>query len=64
MSTYLDGNQIRDVSPPVNLTNLTDLHLENNQISDISAQVDDEGLSEGDEVLPEWNPLSSDSINT
>jgi Leucine-rich repeat (LRR) protein len=37
--------------------------LHNNQISDISPLVDNEGISEGDTVDLDENPLSSDSIN-
>jgi len=60
---WLGDNQISDISPLANLTNLTWLDLEGNQISDISSLVDNEGLSEGDEVYLTGNPLSSDSIN-
>ena len=56
-------NQISDISPLANLTHLTWLDLEGNQISDILPLVDNEGLSEGDEVYLTGNPLSSDSIN-
>ena len=62
-SLSLRYNQISDISPLANLTNLTWLDLEGNQISDISSLVDNEGLSEGDEVYLTGNPLSSDSIN-
>ena len=59
---WLYSNQISNISPLANLTNLTyvDIHL--NQISDISPLVENEGLSEGDEVDLRWNPLSSDSL--
>jgi Leucine-rich repeat (LRR) protein len=60
---YVGGNQISDISALANLTSLTHLALYNNQISDISPLVDNEGLSEGDEVDLRNNPLSSDSIN-
>ena len=60
---HLDYNQIGDISPLANLTNLTELWLLDNQISDISPLVDNEGLSEGDLVVLERNPLSADSMN-
>jgi len=60
---WLSYNQISDISPLANLTNLTWLDLEGNQISDISPLVDNEGLSEGDEVYLTGNPLSWYSIN-
>jgi hypothetical protein len=60
---HLYDNQISDISPLANLTNLEYLYLWNNQISNISPLVDNEGLSEGDEVDLQGNPLSSDSIN-
>ena len=60
---YLVVNQISDISPVANLTSLTYLHLDDTQISDISPLVDNEGLSEGDEVYLLDNPLSWDSIN-
>ena len=46
-----------------NLGSLTVLSLDYNQLSDISPLVDNEGLSEGDEVDLTGNPLNSDSIN-
>ena len=62
-SLRVDGNVITDISPVANLTNLTMLWLQDNRISDISPLVDNEGLSEGDEVYLWGNPMSSDSIN-
>jgi internalin A len=59
----LRNNQISDISPLANLTSLTWLYLQDNQISDISPLVDNEGLSEGDEVYLKGNPLSADSVN-
>jgi hypothetical protein len=61
---YLASNEISDVSPLVNLTSLTDLDLGDNQICDISPLVENAGLSVGDDVYLDGNPLSSDSINT
>ena len=76
---YLGANQISDISSLANLTNLTGLQLDSNQISDISPLtnlnlcsnqindisplVENAGLSEGDYVHLDENPLSSDSIN-
>jgi len=59
----LYGNQIRDVSIITDLGNLQYLDLGANQISDISPLVDNEGLSGGDQVYLNGNPLSSDSVN-
>ena len=56
-------NQISDISPLTNLTSLMFLSLGGNQISNISPLVDNEGLSEGDEINLTGNPLNSDSIN-
>ena len=44
-------------------TNLTDLDLGYNQISDISPLVQNEGLGEGDAIYLWGNPLSWDSVN-
>ena len=60
---HLSCSQIDDILPLANLTDLTRLYLMDNQISNISPLVDNEGLSEGDEVYLSGNPLSSDSIN-
>jgi len=60
---YAPERNIADLTGLAQCPNLTDLYLKNNQISDISPLVDNEGLSEGDTVSLEENPLSSDSIN-
>jgi hypothetical protein len=44
-------------------TNLTELDLRGNEISDISPLVHNEGLGEGDAIYLQGNPLSWDSIN-
>ena len=64
--TYLaiDDNNITDVTPLSNLYNLEELHISRNYISDIEPLVDNTGLSEGDEVILQYNPLSDTSINT
>jgi hypothetical protein len=59
----LYGNQLRDVSTIADLSNLDYLDLGANQISDVSPLVDNEGLSGGDQVYLNGNPLSSDSVN-
>ena len=56
-------NEISDISPLVDLTNLNKLRLWDNQISDISPLVQNEGLGSGDYIDLLDNPLSSDSIN-
>jgi hypothetical protein len=60
---WLHNNQISDISPLTNLTGLTELGLHSNQISDILPLVQNAGLSTGDTVNLEVNPLSSDSIS-
>jgi Leucine-rich repeat (LRR) protein len=60
----LSSNQISDISPLASLTNLTVLGLHENQISDISPLVANSGLSSGDVVYLEDNPLDTDSLNT
>jgi Leucine-rich repeat (LRR) protein len=59
----LTNNQISNIMALANLTSLAWLSLMYNQITDISPLVDNEGLSEGDEVDLRGNPLSSDSRN-
>jgi len=44
-------------------TNLTELDLSGNEISDISPLVQNEGLGEGDAIYLQGNPLNWDSIN-
>jgi Leucine-rich repeat (LRR) protein len=58
----LSINQISDISPLANLTNLTELGLWQNQISDISALVENSGLGSGDTVYLTGNPLSTTSV--
>ena len=57
------NSQISDISLLASLTRLTFLDLEHNQITDISPLVENAGLSAGDQILLEDNPLNSDSIN-
>ena len=59
----LGSNQIGDISPLAGLTSLAQLYLMYNQISDISPLVDNDGLSDGDIVHLQGNPLSPDSTN-
>jgi len=61
---YLGTNQISDLSPLSNLTNLQALYLNNNQIVDISPLVENEGLAEGDTINLQGNPLSAEAVNT
>jgi len=63
--TSLDAME-RNISDHTGLehcTSLTELYLGYNQISDISALVDNPGLGEGDEVNLGSSTLSDDSIN-
>jgi hypothetical protein len=59
----LDGNNISDISALAGLNNLIWLYLYTNNISDISALVSNVGLSYGDTVDLQNNPLSAESIN-
>ena len=67
---WLNDNLISDIDALSGLTNLTNWHgmtalrLESNQISDIAALVANPGLSTGDTVNLENNPLSATSVNT
>ena len=76
---YLGGNQISDITPLSGLVKLGDpgwvfgwnvglilLHLDlcNNQITDISPLVSNEGLSEGDMIDLRGNALNQVSLNT
>ena len=63
LQLFLEFNQIGDISPLANLTSLAKLWLGFNQISNISPLVENQGISEGDEVALWSNPLSSDSIS-
>jgi hypothetical protein len=59
---YLEANQISDISPLSNLTNLGMLRLDGNQISDLKPLVDNAGLSKGDMVYLKRNPLNATSV--
>ena len=61
--TELSVNNITDISPIAGLTNLRSVQLNNNQITDISPLVENEGLSTGDVIDLQWNPLNENSIN-
>ena len=54
---------IADLTGMEYCTNLTDLDLGYNQISDISPLVQNEGLGEGDAISLQGNPLSWESVN-
>ena len=56
-------NQISDISPLANLTNLAVLDIMDNQISDIFPLVDNPGLGQGDYIDLSFNPLSEQSVN-
>ena len=63
-SLFLSSNSISDISPLSRLTSLETLSIRSNRISDISPLVANTGLSSGDTVNLEGNPLSSTSLNT
>jgi Leucine-rich repeat (LRR) protein len=56
-------NEIVNLTPLSGLTNLTFLGLWGNEIVDITPLVDNEGLSEGDEVVLLGNPLNTESYD-
>ena len=59
---HLGWSQISDISSLAWLTKLSWLNLFDNQISDISPLVANAGLSAGDEINLQGNPLSADSL--
>ncbi len=60
----LIGNAVTDISPLTGLTNLKVLRLEGNAIADLSPLVANVGLSNGDKVVVNDNPLSLTSITS
>jgi Leucine-rich repeat (LRR) protein len=60
----LGSNQISDISAIASLTHLTWLILSGNQISDISALVANVGISSGNMVNIQNNPLSQEAYGT
>jgi hypothetical protein len=54
---WLHGNAIVDISPLATLTALDTLHLSNNLITDLQPLVDNTGLTTGDSVDLDGNPL-------
>jgi Leucine-rich repeat (LRR) protein len=59
----LGDNKILDIISLSNLTNLEWLDLDDNEIIDISSLVNNYGLSKGDAIYLEDNPLNKTSIN-
>lgn len=60
---FLSDNEITDIAPLSGLTQLNYLWLDGNGISDILPLVENAGLSQGDFLSLERNPLNSDSVN-
>ncbi len=60
----IDNNEITDVTPLSNLHNIENLYLHSNLIADIGPLVENTGLSGGDYLTLQYNPLSDTSINT
>ena len=58
-----DYNAIESISVLSGLTDLTYLTLRNNLIEDITPLVDNDGLGEGDNIMLDNNPLSTQSID-
>jgi hypothetical protein len=54
---------IADLTGLEHCTNLTELDLRGNEISDISPLVQNEGFGEGDAIYLQGNPLSWESVN-
>jgi hypothetical protein len=54
---------IADLTGMEYCTNLTELELRGNEISDVSTLVQNEGLGEGDAIYLQGNPLSWESVN-
>jgi len=59
-----DNNSISNLSPLGGLVELNTLSLKSNQVQDISPLVTNSGLTDGDIVALEYNPLSTVSIDT
>ena len=59
----ISSNSIEDISPLSNLVNLSRLDISSNSISDISPLLDNTGLSAGDEIYLNNNPLDNYSAN-
>ena len=59
---YLSNNQIVDITPLNQLNNLPYLSLSSNRIEDLTPLIANTGLSEGDEVFLEGNPLSDQAL--
>ncbi len=64
--TYLqlNLNNISDISAVAGLTDLERLNLLGNAIEDLSPLVANTGLGEGDEIIVDYNPLNTESIDT
>lgn len=60
---YMDSDSISDITALSKLTNLILLDLSFNQITDIAPLVNNSGLSQGDAISLNGNPLDSISIN-
>ena len=60
----LDDNSISDISPLSGLTRLSELYLKNNKISNLWPLVINRGLSSGDKVDVNGNPLSDISFDS
>ncbi|MCY3794657.1 MAG: leucine-rich repeat domain-containing protein [Gammaproteobacteria bacterium] len=63
ISIHAASNEIEDLSPLAELTELSQLDLRDNRISDIAPLVANAGLGEGDWVTLDGNPLSEQSLN-
>jgi len=63
--THLDlsHNQVSNITPVGNLTNLAYLQLDVNEIGDTSSLAQNEGFGAGDAIYLRGNPLSWNSIN-
>ena len=59
----LQGNRISDLSPLSGLHALESVLLADNEITDLSALVENEGLGAQDLIDVRQNPLSSDALS-
>jgi Leucine-rich repeat (LRR) protein len=54
---WLWGNGFNDISALASLENLAELHFGGNQVTDISALIENAGLGDGDEINMQNNNL-------
>ena len=60
---FAASNRITQLGPLADLLHLNRLDLQNNRISDVSPLVSNSGISAGDWIVLDGNPLSQESLN-